>query len=136
VKTEILSVATATDSKEKAYMNNKLTMRAIYTIVVVAGLIWVPVGADAAQTFPFNPDPINLHNLPHAFYYTWGINFNLPQGEVITGATLTFKNIYDWTVEEDALYIHLLDNPTSGVHAWKDYQGEGDNFNGQGVLID
>jgi hypothetical protein len=115
-------------------MDNKLIMR-IITIAVVAGLIWVPANVDAAQTLSFSPARINLYNLPHAFYYTWGIDFNLPATERITGATLTFKDIYDWTVEDDALYTHLLDNPVLGVVAQKDSQGEGDNFAGKGVWV-
>ena len=123
-------------------MNNKLTIKVIYTIAVIAGLVWAPVGADAAQTFSFSPNPINLENLPHAFYFTWGITkdvtgkpFVLPATERITGATLTFSNIYDWQVEDnDALYIHLLDNPASGVKAPKDYDGSEDNFVVDGVV--
>lgn len=117
-------------------MKNKLTMKIIYVIAVIAGLLGPPGSVEAAQTLSFSPTPINLYDLPHAFYFTWGINFDLPQGEVITGATLTFKNIYDWKVEDnDALYIHLLDNPASGVVAKKDYQLDGDNFAGKGVVV-
>lgn len=124
-------------------MNNKLTMKIICVIAAVAGLVGPPVGVEAAQTLSFRPKPIDLYDLPHEFYYTWGINkditgkpFGLPVTEKIIGATLTFSKIYDWKVEDnDALYIHLLDNPASGVVAKKDNQLGGDNFAGKGVVV-
>jgi len=76
--------------------------------------------------FPCDPD---LADLPHSNYYTWGIDFTVPEGEVITGAVLTYKNIWDWRVElGDHLYTNLLDNPRSGVRSFTDNQGGGDNF--------
>jgi hypothetical protein len=106
-------------------------------ILVVTLLVGgLAVSALANVTYKFNPSPIDLSDLPHQYYYTWGINFNLPGNERITGATLTYYNIYDWTTEKnDALYTHLLDNPKPGVVAMKDYQSGGDNFIGQGALV-
>jgi hypothetical protein len=84
----------------------------------------------------FRPTPNNLSELPHAEYFTWGINFTLPSNEKITGAVLTFTNIWDWTVEkDDHLFIHLLDNPKAGVTSYIDNEGGGDNFAGQGKLV-
>jgi hypothetical protein len=109
-------------------------------MLIVAFLITsvLTVSAVAVTTYPpFKPSPIDLSDLPHQYFYTWGINFSLPQNEKITGAVLTYYNIYDWTNETgDALYTHLLDNPASGVVAIKDDEGGGDNFSGQGVLVD
>ena len=84
----------------------------------------------------FSPTPNNLSELPHAEYFTWGINFTLPSNEKITGAVLTFTNIWDWTKESnDHLFIHLLDNPKAGVTSYIDNEGGGDNFAGQGKLV-
>jgi len=92
--------------------------------------------SSANVTYKFNPKPIDLSDLPHQYYYTWGIKFDLPENEKITSATLTYYNIYDWTTEKnDVLYTHLLDNPASGVVAKKDNEGGGDNFLGKGVLV-
>lgn len=106
-------------------------------MLIVLGLSMLSAVASAAVT-TFNPRPIDLQDLPHQFFYTWGINFTIPQGEKLTGATLTYYNIYDWTKEsDDRLFTHLLDNPTAGVRAIRerDNQGGGDNFAGQGTLI-
>jgi hypothetical protein len=109
----------------------KMTMLVVVVLLVLGGL----TGSAIANVTTFNPDPINLSNLEHAYFYTWGINFNLPQGEKITGATLTYYNIYDWTTEtDDRLYTHLLDNPATGVRAINE-QGDGDAFAGQGTLV-
>ncbi|MFA5156286.1 MAG: PEP-CTERM sorting domain-containing protein [Candidatus Omnitrophota bacterium] len=91
-----------------------------------------------ANTYTFAPNPVDLGDLDHGHYYTWGINWNnIPAGQKITGATLTFNNIWDWTnesgVNEDHLYVHLLDNPRTGVRSGSD--GNGDYFNGQGTLV-
>lgn len=109
--------------------------KTILLLFVLAGL---SLSVNAAVTV-FNPSPIDLKDLPHQYYYTWGINYSIPEGESITGATLTFYNIYDWTKEtNDRLFTHLLDNPSVGVKAIKeqyDNQTGGDNFAGQGVLV-
>ena len=103
-------------------------------LLAVAGL-----GAVAfanAGTYTFVPNPANLDNLDHYKYYSWGINWALPQTEVITEATLKIKNIYDWTEEEnDHLFTHLLDHPPLGFKTYTDDQGGGDAWAGQGVLI-
>jgi hypothetical protein len=104
-------------------------------------------------TYTFSPSPSDLGELDHNNYYTWGIKWNLPSGEHITGATLTYKNIYDWTQETDHLYTHLLDtvkdpNGPSHLPNWfnnggystititgTDNEGGGDKFAGKDPLL-
>lgn len=93
------------------------------------------VSAANAETYTFSPNPSDLNDLDHYKYYTWGINFVLPANERIVEAELRIKNIWDWQVEEDILYVHLLDNPPAGVRVYEDNQGGGDAFAGQGPLI-
>jgi hypothetical protein len=84
----------------------------------------------------FHPTPNNLSELPHAEYFTWGINFTLAPNEEITSAALTFNNIWDWTAENtDNLFVHLLDNPNAGTISYVDNEGGGDNFAGKGPLV-
>ena len=102
--------------------------------------------ANANNTYTFEPDPSNMYNLDHAWYYTWGIDLKsegFTQGEVITEATLTFNNIRNWDNNPNVLYIHLLDNigQSGSLVKAEDYQGAydytfDDEFSGQGVLID
>ena len=48
--------------------------------------------------------------MDHHRAYTWRIdNVNLPQGQTLTGATLTFHNISNWDTNPNMLFIHLLD---------------------------
>lgn len=94
------------------------------------------VGTVHAAEYTFTPSPNDLNDLDHYYNYTWGIGWNPQNGEVITEATLTIKNIYDWQEEEDHLYIHLMDEVPLGVHSEYDDQGGGDAFLGEGVLID
>jgi hypothetical protein len=75
----------------------------------------VLAGALSANAIVFTPTPADLGDLDHHNATTWGITWSVPAGEQITGATLTFKNIWDWQREDDRLYIHLLDDPKTGV---------------------
>ena len=72
------------------------------------------------------------------FYYTWGINNNevtIPEGSIITEAVLTINNITNTSDNsDDALYIHLLDNPTLGFVSTAD-NGDGDFFEDNGILL-
>ncbi|MGC8863238.1 MAG: hypothetical protein ACP5R5_10750, partial [Armatimonadota bacterium] len=115
-------------------------------------VITCSIAADAA-TYTFTPYGNDLKDLAHANYYIWGINWTRPANEVITGATLTYLQIWDWTVETDHLYTHLLDtvvdpNGPGTAPNWRnmsgyqtitikrtDNQGGGDNFAGQGVML-
>jgi hypothetical protein len=88
-----------------------------------------------ANTTTFSPGVV-LYDLPHTYCYTWGIDLTLNPGETITGATLTYSNIYDWRFEPgDHLYTNLLDNPQQLVRAFEDTQTSGNDFSGQGILI-
>jgi hypothetical protein len=90
--------------------------------------------ADVIQTF--TPNPTDLNDLAHANYYTWGLsvpgNFTT---RPVTSASLTFFSIYDWQVEPNWLYVHLLDSATLGVTTFNDTDGGSDNFAGQGVSL-
>jgi hypothetical protein len=92
--------------------------------------------ANAGVTY-FEPDPTTMtaNGLDHYRYYTWGINFDIPSEESISGAVLTYTGIYDWRPEPDWLHSHLLDNPPVGVTVGWDGQVGGDEFDGQGPLI-
>jgi len=72
----------------------------------------------------------DLGDLPHGSYFTWGIQWTLPTNETITGATLTFKGIYDTdtTDTQSTLFTNLLDfdtthhpNPTTNSYAGSGY---------------
>lgn len=103
--------------------------------IAFIGAAILSMGIAHAETYTFTPNPSDLNDLDHYKYYTWGIDFNKPANEIIVEAELWIKNIYDWQVEEDILYVHLLDNPPAGVRVFEDNQGGGDAFAGQGPLI-
>jgi hypothetical protein len=100
-----------------------------------AMLMVIPCVANSA-VFTFNPNPADLWGLDHGSYYTWGILWSLPQGQVIQEATLNITNISNWDNGANVLHIHLLDNPTVGTYNYVDGQSNSDQFAGQGVLID
>lgn len=63
-----------------------------------------------ADTYNFTPNDPDLADLPHQTFFVWGVNWSVPTGQQIQSATLTYRNIYDWAVEPDRLYTHLLDS--------------------------
>ena len=69
-------------------------MRSCVVILTAAMLLGTAGLADGGET-TFLPSPIDLLDLPHSWYFTWGVDFELPEGEVITEAVLTFEGIYD-----------------------------------------
>lgn len=106
----------------------------IKTVAISALLLAVGVAANA-KTYTFTPNPSNLNNLDHSYYYTWGFKFNAPAGQTITDAVLTIDSIDNWADEKDnELYIHLLDNPKVGTYEKTD-SNSGDQFKNQGTLI-
>lgn len=106
-------------------------MRLLTTIsfVLVFAFSMLPSPA-RSETYTFSASVNGSSDLDHSYYYMWGIKWNKPSGEIITGATLTYKNIWDWQRETDHLYTHLLNWAPTGVHSGWDGEGDGDNFPG------
>ncbi len=133
-------------------------MNKLFFVFLVALMVIGCIAANAA-IYTFTPTDSDLGDLPHGNFYTWGIQWVMPATEVITGATLTYKDIYDTEHDiKSRLYTHLLDsvvdpnaanrapNYVNGVgtggYSYKtititktDADGGGDNFAGQGVLL-
>lgn len=112
-------------------------MMKLMKTLAAAAVVASCVPAAFAGTYTFSPTPADLYDLDHYYNYTWGINWTAPAGEQITAATLSIKNINNWTYEPNAnwLYMHLLDNVAPGVSSMYDNQAGGDQFAGQGKLI-
>jgi hypothetical protein len=112
-------------------------MNKIVKVLIALTVVCSFVCSAQAVVYEFKPTIFtDLGDLNHYGAYDWGISFNLPAKEYITNATLTFKNIWDWTTEaDDILYVHLLDNPLLGVRYYPDNQRGGDYFNGCGPEI-
>jgi hypothetical protein len=76
-----------------------------------------------------------MMDLNHDYAYTWGISQSLEQNEIITEASLSISNINNWTMEQNILYINLLNTADPGVKRYKD-RGTGNYFEGEGLLLD
>jgi hypothetical protein len=80
-----------------------------------------PVTAANGNTASSNPNNAstyqggtNQFDLDHHNAYTWRItNVNIPTGQTITGATLTFTNIANWDGNANRLFVHLLDTAST-----------------------
>ena len=109
-------------------------MKSLLGLICATALIISTFGMAGAATYDFQPTPVDLNDLNHWKYYTWGIDWDVPAGETIVGASLFFDNIEDWRVEYNVLYVHLLDSATAGTTSGYDYL-PGDQFKDLGILI-
>jgi hypothetical protein len=111
----------------------------------------VALGVSArADSFSFQPSDRDLGDLDHGNAYTWGISgsdgpsgadenalsHQLQSGYTITSATLTISHIYNWDRRDTSnkLFIHLLNDPLSGVRTISD--DPNDNGINQGTVSD
>lgn len=89
-----------------------------------------------AVTYTFQPTPSDLWGLDHRYYYEWGIDWPLPEAEIIIGATLLFDNIDNWDHSElNYLHVTLLDTSNAGVTENYDNDDMEDHFKGQGYWL-
>lgn len=100
-------------------------MKKLVTYLLAATLSTVAVSAAQATTFTFTSSDgsgtaNDMMDLEHGSYYGWSIAGKtvaslanqLDQGYFIKSATLTYKNIYNWTKEpNDQLNTFLLSSP-------------------------
>ncbi len=109
------------------------SLTAASAIAVLIAFCVAPISADTC--YSFQPDPEDLYDLSHSRYYTWNVEWEVPPGEYITYATLSVDQLNDYKIEDDdALYIHLLDDAEPGVAKHYD-SNDGDEFAGQGLLL-
>lgn len=98
------------------------------TFVLLTGSVW----ADAV----FVPRVPDVFDLDHYYAYTWGIDLGFSTtDQPIVEAVLTFTDIHNWRVEDDHLYVHLMDDGRLGLRRHWDGQGGGDYFDGKGILL-
>jgi hypothetical protein len=111
-------------------------MRSVILILVIL-LVGSPVST--ARAFSFWAG--NLQDLPHEKYFKWGINWQLPAGDRVVGASLTLFDIYNWEGEaDDRLWIHLLQGASAGIQSGVDNQATGSwfappNYSGENILL-
>ena len=115
-------------------------------MVLISSLIMILGGfsflGDASAITFSPPLPPGLSPLSAGYNYTWGIGSQEGAFDGMTGATLTFRNLFNSNIAgSNTLYIHLLDSAPLGVVREmepyvSDYSNIGaDSFAGQGILI-
>ena len=105
----------------------------MWAIVFVAVGLAGPVAW--GSLYHLTPNPSDLSDLDHTKYYKWGINTPWSFLEDEVTATLTLKGIRNWDSGANVLFIHLLNYAPLGVTSGNDYEGGGDYFAGNGVLL-
>lgn len=110
-------------------------MKNLKVFFIAAALLLGLTGFAKAAIIEFQPTPADLYDLDHNYYYTWGIDWSLPEGTEIQEAVLSFANISNWDTNPNVLYVHLLDSAASGVTQFFDGDAGSDDFSGQGVKL-
>lgn len=113
-------------------------MRKVFLIILSVITIGVLGCFGSASAITFTPVPSDgLSRLSTGNTYTWGIDWNLAPDAYITGATLTFRGLFNSHMESsNTLYVHLLDSAPSGARSTVDSGPDGvDAFAGQGILV-
>jgi hypothetical protein len=104
-------------------------------IVLLSVFLCASAASAGVLTVEFQPNPLDLGDLDHSKAYAWGLDWTPPDPSLpVVDACLEIKNIRNWQVEPNILYIHLLDTTTVGVRTYSD-TAWGDWFEGQGLLL-
>ena len=76
--------------------------------------IMLSFGNADASTYTYDLSPSSqITSLNTDYLYLWGINWNLPQNQVIQSATISFTDIRETSVDFINIFkVFLLDNPT------------------------
>ncbi len=78
-----------------------------------------------------------LTSLDHGSYYIWGIDITWdPLVDEAKSATLSFDHLRNWDNSDNDLWIHLIDDGLLGITLGSDWGGGGDQFLGQGILLE
>ncbi|MBN1806253.1 MAG: PEP-CTERM sorting domain-containing protein [Sedimentisphaerales bacterium] len=107
------------------------------------------VNANITYT-PLQPAPADMYDLVHQNFYIWKVNLSIPADQVLVKASLFIDNINNWQIENDILYISLLDKSEmnsaisskhmtkatgSNVYVGTDNEAYGNALNGYGDVI-
>jgi hypothetical protein len=103
-------------------------------VVLVLGILFMAGAGAKGSIYSMSPNPVDLNDLDHDYYYTWGIDRPWSASEEAVSATLSFSKIYNWDKNPNVLYIHLLDKTKKGVTSGSDSK-DGDYFGSQGTMV-
>lgn len=114
-------------------------MKKLLLFLCSVGLVLSISGMAGGTTYTFQPTPSDMSDFNGSYWYTWGIDQTIPEGETIQSASLSFDNISYWNdyYETGDLWVHLLDSAIAGVtDIWSgDPDGDADHFAGQGTFL-
>ena len=106
--------------------------------LVIAGILFGALNLARATQYTYNFSPIGLGTMDGLDYYEWGISWNLPAGQTIVDATLTYSSIYLTTPDANPparLYTTLLNYANKGVTSYYDGDNNAANPTPNGTTI-
>jgi hypothetical protein len=118
--------------------------------LLVAWMTLAALSVSAKANYTFQPSEADLFDLAHKYFYIWKVTPSIPSNEVLTQASILFKNINDWRIEpDDKMYIRLLSKDDvedaitaesmwavrSDIYRGTDYEAAGDDLGDYGDLL-
>jgi hypothetical protein len=104
------------------------------TLILGFLLLLAAHAAQAITTYTFNLD--NMTYLHGGDYYSYGFSWNLPAGEQITDAQLTFNNLKMTTTAGNLMWADLMGSSTTlGRDEFGDFGNYADAWSASGYLI-
>lgn len=111
------------------------------SVLLILGTLLIP--AHSMAGYSYNEDatyqhrfssydgsgsPADLGDLDHYHWYQWGIDWSIPDGEIITAARLIFENIYDTEWGDNYLHTHLLESSPDGLITGNDWNNDNSDY--------
>ncbi len=86
-------------------------MKKIVTAFFISIILLIPISSQAL-IYEFQPNPSNMYDLNHDFYYSWSIDWAIPAEEEIWSAEIVISNIWEGQGDvNNILHVNLLDSP-------------------------
>ncbi len=110
-------------------------MKIAMLVATVFVALFAPAALADTISYHLTPTPVDLYDLDHNQYYTWGINRPWDSNHQVVSAKLFFDNIANSDTTSNVLYVSLLNSGTLGVTVGTDNDASGNYFAALGSLL-
>ncbi|OHB59434.1 MAG: hypothetical protein A2173_04945 [Planctomycetes bacterium RBG_13_44_8b] len=149
----LLGIGALTLLRRKPQLPRFITKRRLAknTFNLLILLAAIAVFSTCANAASIQPNPADVYDLPHEYFYIWKADLSIPQGQMIISASIFIDEINNWQIEDgDKLFISLLNADAmnsaiydlqmtkasgSNVYRGTDGQNAGNALDGYGNLL-
>ena len=110
-------------------------MRKLILCLTVLAAVLAFSNIAEASLYVFTPSDADLADMPHGSAFLWGMSKVIPAGESIIGASIFINDINNWQIENNILYMRLINTTSTGIRSYTDNEAVGDYFTGRGTYL-